>query len=307
MATQELKGKKNKWLYIDEVSAEVEEFLKEQYKFHPLDIEDVMSERQRPKIEIYKYYIFLICVFPYYDQAARKMRGRELNIFITDDALITVAKKPYPLLQDIFNKVSQSSKLQKMWLDKGTSFLLYKILESLYRDSNSAVDQVGKFISDVEDDVYENELKSVAHNLASIRRGVLALKRMIDPQRSTINTLVHVKRNFIAEEMELYFDNIHDDIEKMWVVIENCKDTVEGLHLTNESLISQYTNRIITILTVISVSLMPLTLLSGIYGMNLVRLPYADRPIVIFGMFLAVVIMVVVVIIYIYRQTNYRK
>ena len=111
---------------------------------------------------------------------------------------------------------------------------------------------------------------------------------MLDPQRFTINALVHLRLDYIPEEMSNYFDNIHDYIEKMWVEIENCKDSVDGLHLTNESLISQRTNQTIKILTAISVGLMPLTLLSGIYGMNLIYLPYADKPLVVFGFFVFV-------------------
>ncbi len=280
---------KNKWVHIDAITEDVETFLRDKYKFHPLDIEDVFSDRQRPKIDTYRHYLFIVAVFPYFDQdEQQRIRGREVDVFIMKDTLITVAKKPFPCLTELFQKVNNSQKLQRIWLEKGPSFLLYKILETLFRDTGVAVDRIGQQIHDVEEDVYSNELKSVVRDLAGIRRSVLALRRMLDPQRFTINALVHLRLDYIPEEMSNYFDNIHDYIEKMWVEIENCKDSVDGLHLTNESLISQRTNQTIKILTAISVGLMPLTLLSGIYGMNLIYLPYADKPLVVFGFFVFV-------------------
>ncbi|MFA6533828.1 MAG: magnesium transporter CorA family protein [Patescibacteria group bacterium] len=305
MAYQEIKGKKNSWIHFDRVDEAAGEYLRTSQKFHPLDIEDVTSDRQRSKIDTYKHYFFLIVVLPYYDEVEKKLRGREVDIFVTQNSLITIAKKPFPFLDEIFRKVERSNKLQKMWLDKGVTFLLYKILASLFRDSTKALDYIGREVSAVEDDVYDNELKSVAHDLAFIRRGVLAARRMLDPQRSTINVLVNLRREFIPEEMSIYFDDIHDHVEKMWVEVENYRETVDGLHLTNESLISQHTNRIIKILTVISVSLMPLTLLSGIYGMNLVRLPYADRPPVVWGMFISAALFISGAITLVYRKGKF--
>jgi magnesium transporter len=305
MPIQEINAK-NKWVHIDAITEDVEAYLRDKYKFHPLDIEDVFSDRQRPKIDIYRQYIFFVAVFPHFDNDDQcRVRGREVDVFITRDALITVAKKPFPALSDIFQKVNSSPKLQRIWLEKGPSFLLYKILETLFRETGVAVDRIGRQLHEVEEDVYGNELKSVVRDLAGIRRSVLALRRMLDPQRFTINSLVNMRLDFIPEDMSHYFDNIHDYIEKMWVEIENCKDAVDGLHLTNESLLSQRTNQTIKVLTAISVGLMPLTLLSGIYGMNLVRLPYANEPIVVFGLFIILGLVIFGGVAWFYRKGRF--
>ncbi len=298
MSILENAGKKYRWVHVNSVDETVDDYLRENFKFHPLDIEDVMSERQRPKLDVYKYYCFVVCVFPYYDKRYKQVRGREVDIFLSGDVLITVAKKPFPTLTSLFDKVSQSAKLQKMWLDRGPDFLLYKILQTLYRESNAVVETLGNSIASVEDDVYSHELRDVAHDLASLRRSVLGFRRLIDPQRVTINNLVHLNRDFISTGMIDYFDDIHDEIEKMWVVSDNFKDTIDGLHLTNESLINQHTNKTIKLLTVISVSFMPLTLLAGVYGMN-ITLPFQQQPNIIwfgFGVLLLGIIIAIAVI-----------
>ncbi len=297
----ELKGKKCHWIYFDGVDDKTLRYLSKNFKFHSLDIEDVASERQRPKVDIYKYYLFLIAVFPFFDKENFKVIGREVDVFITDKVLITIAKNHHPFLDHIFDRVKKSAKLKKMWLEKGPSFLLYKILEKLFRESHLAVDVVNGQINEVEEDVYEHELKSVARDLALIQRSVLTLRRILEPQRFTIDTLVNLKRDYGTEDMSIYFDNVHDFIEKTWVEVENQKYTIDGLHWTNESLISQHTNRIITILTVISASLMPLTLLSGFYGMNLKTLPWAHSPEMVYALFGGVAIFTVFLVALIFR------
>ncbi|MFA5127980.1 MAG: magnesium transporter CorA family protein [Patescibacteria group bacterium] len=301
MDVKEIKGKKCRWIHLSDIDESTGTYLRDNFKFHALDIEDVMSDSQRPKIDIYKYYLFLIAVFPYYDKEKFKVRGREVDIFLNRDTLITVAKNPNPFLDHIFERVNVSRKLKKLWVEKGVSFLLYKILEKLFRESHQAFDIVGRQIAEVEDDVYDNELKSVARDLALIRRSTFTLRRLLDPQRFTINVLVNLDREFIPAEMANYFDNIHDYIEKTWVEVESHRDMVDGLHRTNESLISQHTNRVITTLTVISASLMPLTLLSGIYGMN-INVPFVDEPIKVFALFIGVALFTMLLVVMLIRS-----
>lgn len=302
MSIYEFKSKKCRWIFIEGVSGKTADYLKNNFKFHSLDIDDVTSEHQRPKIDIYKYYIFLISAFPYYDKARKKMRVREVDIFIDNDTLIMISNKQYPFLKNLFKRVSESAKLKKMWMDKSPSFLFYKVVEKLYRDSHCVFDIIGKQIRNVEDAVYDSELKSVAHDLAMIRRSTFSLRRVIDPQRFTMNMLINIKSTFIPEYMKDYFDNLNDYLNKMWAEIENFKDNIDSLHSTNESLISQHTNKIINILTIISASLLPLTLLSGIYGMNISGLPLVNSPIMVLGLFAAVALFTIFMVFILVRS-----
>lgn len=302
MTIREIRGKKYRWIHIDEASTEVEQYLRENFKFHPLDIEDVTVERQRPKIDVYKYYLFLVCLFPRPTNGSRRVHGCEVDIFLTADTLITISEEPFPPLDELFTKGSRSQKLQRLWLDKGPAFLLYKILQTLYRGANHSIESLGTELNDIEVELYDHEFHNVASQLAHVRRTVLGLRRLIDPQRLTIATLVNTKTDFIPVEASNYFDDIRDEVEKLWGATESYKDTIDGLHLTNEALISQHTNETIKILTIISVAFMPLTLLSGIYGMNIDRLPYAHDSQIVFGVFAGLAAMIFVAIIYIYRR-----
>ncbi len=302
MSIDKITSKKCSWIHISEVDEKTADFLKENYKFHTLDIEDVMSEWQRPKVEIYKYYLFLIAVLPYYDTERRKIRGREVDIFLTKDCLITICKNPNPYLDHIFERVTQSAKIKKMWFGKGSSYLLYVLLEKLFREANSCLKIIAKDLSEAEDDVYENELRSVARELALTRRSVLTTRRILEPQRFTMNIMASVDREFLPKELNNYFDNVRDEIEKMWSEANGYRDVIEGLHRVNATLVSERTNRVITILTVISAFLLPMTLLSGIYGMNLIRLPWQNEPQIVLGLFITVSVFTAGIIAYIFRK-----
>lgn len=306
MSVTVITAKKYRWVHLDGDAADVGAYLREQFKFHPLDIEDVTTPHQRPKVDLYKYYLFLIAVFPYFDADEKhKVRGHEVDIFLTADTLVTIAKKPFPALTALFERVAESGKLQHSWLERSPAFLLYKLLEIFFRDTNGVITLLTRRLAEVEHDIYENESRGVTRELAFVRRAVLALRRIIDPQRVTITALTDTKRSLIPAELIPYFDNIQDYLEKFWVEADSLRDVTDGLHLTNEALVSQHTNRIIKILTVFSVSLLPLTLLSGIYGMNLDHLPYAEEPIVVWGLFGGLAVIIIGIIVWLYRQERF--
>ena len=142
----------------------------------------------------------------------------------------------------------------------------------------------------------------MVHELARHRRNILNFRRIIDPQRYLVANLSHTRKSFLNEEMSLYFDNVNDYLSKLWSIVEAYKDTLNGLHVTVESLVNQRTNKLISSLTVISVSLLPLTLLSGIYGMNIDRLPFAHQPIFVWGIFVALGLFILLLITIMRRQ-----
>ena len=150
--------------------------------------------------------------------------------------------------------------------------------------TNKKID--GKKLPLTIDDAIFNDIpdNNIVRKLAIHRRNILHFRRTIDPQRYLMSNLSHTRKPFLGEDMTLYFDDLNDYLSKLWTIVSTYKDTIDGLHVTVESLINQRTNKVISALTVISVSLLPLTLLAGIYGMN-IRLPLAKQPEMIWLMF----------------------
>ncbi len=298
MAIKILKQEKLTWINIDKLDDEALAYLKKNYTFHHLDYEDLQGEIQTPKIDVYKNYLFLVFHFPLWDPISERVKSREVDVFMGDGYLITIQHNRSKELKNFFYRCIKNKKMKTDWMQKGSGFLLYKLIESLFRNTQPIIDTIGKQISDLENEIYsgEQDTKTVK-GLAIHRRNILQFRRILDPQRYLISNLSHIRKPFLDESLVIYFDNINDYLSKIWSITDTYRDTIDGLHVTVESLINHRTNKVISALTVISVSLMPLTLLSGIYGMNITGLPNAENPKWVWLMFASLLTIVLLVVI----------
>lgn len=286
MAIKEIKKNNLSWINIDRVDQESLAYLKQNYNFHQLDLDDIQSESQTPKIDLYKNYLFLVLQFPQWQGESKQVKTYELDVFVGNDFLITIQHSKSKEIKNFFYRCMNNRKINQEWLSQSSGFLLYKLLEALFHQSRPILNSIGKQISKIENDIFGGEqTTSEIMELAVHRTNMLTFRRIIDPQRYLMSNLSHTRQPFLDESLSIYFDNIRDYLDKLWSIVETYKETIAGLHLTVESILTRRTNKIITVLTVLSASLLPLTLLSGIYGMN-IQLPFADRPGMVWIMFI---------------------
>jgi magnesium transporter len=303
MAIKIIKQQKLTWINIDQVDKEALDYLKENYNFHHLDIEDIQGESETPKIDVYKNYLFVVLQFPHWDQASQTVVPVEIDVFVGDNYLITIQHSKTKEMKNFFYRCMKNKKIKGDWMSQNSGYLLYKLLESLFRNTQPILNNIGKRINKLENEIFEGEQDTeTIRNLAIHRRNVLHFRRILDPQRYLVSTLSHTRKTFLDEKLSLYFDDVNDYLSKLWAIIETYKDTINGMHVTVESLINQKTNKVIGALTVISVSLLPLTLLSGIYGMNVTNLPFSKNPVWIWGMFIGLAAFIILFIIIMKRK-----
>ncbi len=278
MAIKKLTEKNLTWINIDHINTEALKFLKNNYSFHHLDLEDIQSESQTPKIDTYKDYLFVVLQFPIWQASTKRVISYEIDMFIGENYVITIQHGNGKEIKNLFFKCLKNKTQKKEWMGKNSGFLLYNIIESLFQNSRPILNNIGKNIDSVETDIFEEIPDgSVVRELGIHRRNVLTFRRIIDPQRYLISNLSHIRKTFLGEDLSIYFDDINDYLSKLWSIVTSFKDTIDGLHVTIESLLTRRTNKVISTLTVLSASLLPLTLLSGIYGMN-IPLPLSNEP-----------------------------
>jgi magnesium transporter len=281
------------WVNIIEPTEEDLKYLTENYRFHPLDIKDIRGEAQRSKIDIYSLYAFIVLRFPVTYKDSNLIGSHELDIFLGKDYVITIQKKKIKSLNQFFYKVANNRKLQSEFFQNSAAYLLYHILEEVYRSSFTITDWLSREIHRIEQEVYEEETRQAVRDLAQARRNVLTFRSIVEPQRFVIKTLVNLQKDYLSQDSANYFDDIADYIERIYTILSNDKELIDGLHETNESLTSYRLNRVMRILTIFSVSLLPLTLLTGLYGMNLQTLPLIHNEKLVWYIFggLAAIIM----------------
>jgi magnesium transporter len=127
----------------------------------------------------------------------------------------------------------------------------------------------------MEEEIFEGKAEEVVRDLSNSKQEIINFRKIIRPQRAVLRDLERTKQRYLAEEMEVYFDDIVDASERIWDMLENYKEVVEALEDTNESVLSHRVNEVLRVLTAFSVIILPLTLLASIFGMN-VHLPFAD-------------------------------
>ncbi|MBU2228813.1 magnesium/cobalt transporter CorA [Patescibacteria group bacterium] len=271
------------WTNITQPFEKDTKYLKSKYGFHSFDLRDCLSVTESPKLDIYDDYLFIVFHFPDYDPKEQRMIYRRLNVFIGDSFLVTLHKGEFDAVEGMINYMKKNSEAKDQFMNRSPGFLLYNLINPIFKKAFSLVDKIGENLREIEEDIYSDKTIDVVKELAMERRNILNFRRIVEPQRFLIDTLVHLKRKFLGTESDIYFDDIHDHIERIWMLLENYREIVRGLSDTNEALISHKINEVMKVLTVISVSLLPLTLIASIYGMNVAGLPFAGSPGALWG------------------------
>jgi magnesium transporter len=258
------------WIHLDAPTSEEATMLADRFGWHPLDIEDVLSKRQRPKIDEYadEGYLFGVLHFPVYDKAVQRLNAAELDAFVGHDYLVTLPNVELLPVTRLFRRCEEDEALRDQLFSKGSGYLLYHVLDDLFDYCFPILDKIGYKLDSIEDAMFEERAEDVVRDISNVKQEIISYRKIIKPERSTLRLLERHVERFLPEELELYFDDIVDASERIWDLLDNFKEVIEGLESTNESVISHRQNDILRILTVFSVVLLPLTLITGIFGMN---------------------------------------
>ena len=266
-----------RWIHIEEPRQADREWLEEHFDFHALDFEDVYSRNQRPKLDSYDDYIFIVLHFPIFEKATGRLLSAELDLFIGPDYLITLPDTVLPPLSAMFDRLKTREDLRESNFSKGSGYLLYKIVDTNVDASFPMLRKMGNKLDRLEDDIFEGRSSEIVRELSNAKQEIINFRKIVRPQRAVLRDLERTKQRYLAEELEIYFDDISDAAERIWDTLENYKEVVEALESTNESVLSHRLNDSFRILTAASVILLPLTLIASIYGMN-VPVPGEETP-----------------------------
>ena len=259
------------WIHLEAPTPLQAADLAQRFGWHPLDVEDVLSKRQRPKVDDYaeEGYLFGVLHFPVYDKAVQRLNAGELDIFIGPDYLVTLPTVELLPVTRLFRRCEEDEAFRDQLFSKGSGRLLYELLDDLFDYCFPILDKIGYKLDALEDDVFEGRSREVVRDISNVKQEIISYRKIIKPERATLRVLERNVERFLPEELELYFDDIVDAAERIWDILDNYKEVVEALEDTNESVISHRQNDVLQILTVFSVVLLPLTLITGFFGMNL--------------------------------------
>jgi len=261
-----------RWVNIERPRAADQAWLEERFDFHPLDYEDVLSRNQRPKVDEYDGYLFIVLHFPRYDKNVGRLNAAELDLFVGPDFLITLPNETLQPVEYLFDRCRANEETREELFSKGPGYLLYRIVDSCVDASFPMLRKMGNKLEQLEDAIFEGESDKVVRDISNVKQEIINFRKIVRPQRAAFRDLERTKQRYIAEDLDIYFDDINDASERVWDLLENYKEVVEALESTNESVLSHRVNDVLRVLTAFSAIFLPLTLLASIFGMN-VRVP----------------------------------
>lgn len=262
------------WHHFQQPGEKDFDVLLQQFNFHPLDIEDCKSLNQRPKIDIYDEYYFLILHFPNFDRQNLFIKTKEIKIFWGADFILSIERNPW-VVGNMFEEYQQtdSSKLNLPSLTSDA--LLYRILERLMSESIYLLRRIGLDLELINRELFNSKPVKIIERISVTRKNIILVNTIFKPQLRMFHKFETGQIAGFAENMEDYWGNILDYYQKMWDMTEDYEDLIEGLSKTFDSMQTNKTNEIMKILTLISVVILPLTFITSLYGMN-VLLPLQE-------------------------------
>jgi len=268
------RGKGTLWLNVHglhepEVMAEIGR----RFNLHPLVLEDILNTDQRPKVDDYGDYLYIVARFFEYDAATATITSDQVSIVLGADFVLTFQERPTgtfdPLRERLRGDKGQIRKL-------GADYLAYSLLDTLVDRYFTILEQLAERTEAIEDQLLQKATPALLKEVHEIKRETMVMRRAVWPLREVINGLTRVDQRFFKPETQPYLRDIYDHTVHVIESLEGIRDLVAGMLDIYLSSISNRVNMEVRILTVITTLFMPAALIAGIFGMNFRHMPLIE-------------------------------
>lgn len=265
-----------RWVDVRNASGEQLEEVGSEFGLHPLVLEDIKSRIQRPKIDVYDDYLFIVLKFPIHDKETRVNEASEIDIIVGDDLFMTFHDGSLRPLVTMIDSIFGSDEISMGLLRMTPGHLLYEVADRMVDYLVPIVPRLEERIADIEEMIFTSQALDTVQEISVVQRDLISLRRILRPQLTILNRFEIASLPFIDEEIDEYWGDVSDHLGRTIDSIEELYEILAALSDTHDKLVSQRMNDIIKTLTIFSVIMLPLTLVTGFFGMN-VPLPESTR------------------------------
>jgi magnesium transporter len=291
------------WLDIEKPAEREVEYLSQNYPFHHLDLDDCLSRIQRPKIDEYEDYLFLVFHFPVFNKQARVTTPSQVSIFLGADYLITLHQGDLKPLVKLFKDCELNEAVRKEYMGRSSGYLLYHILDRLVNYCFPMLNKIGDNIEAIEEDVFTKPVVKTVQETLTIKRDLVSFRRIIHPQIAVLHSLEQREWSFLKDDMEAYFGDIGDHLNKIWDTLEDYREFADNLSDTSNWLTSHRIQEVMRIFAVVAACATPLIIVASIYGMN-VSLPLGNSNLG-FPVLIAIMFSILGILLFVFRRKGW--
>ncbi|MBU5484106.1 magnesium/cobalt transporter CorA [Clostridium sp. MSJ-11] len=259
------------WINIDELhSIEIISDIGKRFSIHPLILEDILNTTQRPKIDIDNNYIYIVVKMLYYDKSIKEIKSEQVSLIIFENYILSFQE----FEGDVFDDLRRRLELDKSNIRaKGTDYLAYSLIDSIVDSYFDIIESIGNSIDTIEDILMSNPSKKTLDDIYKLKRELIFLRNSIWPLREVLAKLVKSEYELIEDKTVMFLRDVYDHTIEIVDIIETYRDILSGMLDTYLSSVSNKTNEIMKVLTIFSTIFIPLSFLTGIYGMNFEYMP----------------------------------
>jgi magnesium transporter len=276
------------WVDLNRPSPEESRVLIDTFHFHQLAVEDALSALHHPKIESYGDYLYLILHGIDFRASEHRFRTQDVDFFIGAQFLVTV----HPGVSRSLGKVGGACARDSRILGDGPGMLLYRIVDTMVDNYRPEVDKLAQRLDELEDEVFVRPNPQLSRRILDFKKDIASLRRVVMPQRDAVGRLARREFSLISEPLAYGFRDVHDHLVRLSDEAMFFQDRISSILDAHLAAVSNQLNQVMKVLTIIATLFMPLTVFTGMYGMNvpLPHLPGGDKAQFwwIFGIMLAI-------------------
>jgi len=260
------------WINIDGVhDVSVVEKLGEYFRIHPLTLEDVVNTAQRPKMEEFDDYLFVVLKMLWHDDAGR-VRSEQVSLVVGANFLLSFQEAE----GDVFDAVRERiRKGQGRIRHSGSAYLAYALIDCIVDHYFLVLEQLSETIETLEGQLYDaiNSGMDFLHEIYRLKQEMIYLRKQIWPLRETLGHLHKSENPLVPEKTKVFFSDVYDHLIQTLEIVESLHAVIAGLQDLYLSMNSQRMNEVMKVLTIIATIFIPLSFVAGIYGMNFEFMP----------------------------------
>ena len=238
--------------------------LTDTFGFHPLAVEDALVESHIPKVDDWGEYIYLVLHAVDFDHDQLDLDTHEVDFFLGHNYLVTHHTEKVAAIE----RVRRAGQRDERHLMRGSDYLMYELADEIISDFMPCIDDLDEEIDRAEDEVFDRPTSATLNRIFTLKRATLHLRRILSPQREVLNRLARDDYAPIEDKERIYFRGIYDHLVRLVDINDSMRDLVSGTLDTYLSVVSNRMNEVMKVLTVVTLLFMPLTFLTGFFGMN---------------------------------------
>lgn len=263
------------WVDLESPTAEESGLLSSVFSFHELAIEDALNAIHHPKIESYGDYLYLILHGIDFQARKHRFKTQDVDFFLNTRYLVTVHHAPSRSIARIVDVCTRNSQL----LGEGTTALMHRIVDAMVDNYRPEIEKLQQRLDALEGDVFERSDPQLVRRILDFKKDIASLRQIVLPQRDAVGRLARREYPLISEQLAYRFRDVYDHLVRLSDEALFFQDRISGILDAHLSAVSNQLNTVTKVLTIIATMFMPLTVLTGMWGMNvtLPRLPGGDE------------------------------